>query len=114
MMKLTIDSMCLISSIVDKVQIDDKFIQEMINLGKTAKGKNKAEVENLQKQIGMKIILKIGSKIHLAKTELIDFISSYKSISKEDAEKEDMIGFIKEIMGDENFISFFKSTAMSK
>ena len=60
-MKLTIDSICLISSIIDKLQIDEKFIEEMIEEGKKAKNKNKEAVEKLKTQIGMKIILKIGS-----------------------------------------------------
>ena len=38
-MKLTIDSICLISSILDKIKIDDKFINDMFLIGKEAKGK---------------------------------------------------------------------------
>lgn len=113
-MILTIDSICLISSIIDKIEIDDKFINEMIELGKTAKGKNKDFAENLQKQIGMKIMLKISSKLHLVKEELTDFISTYKSISKEEAKKENVIEIIKELIADKDFVSFFKSKVMSE
>lgn len=113
-MKLTIDSICLISSIMDKMEIDNKFINEMINLGKTGKGKPKEFNENLKKQIGMKIVLKIGSKIHLVKDELTDFVANYKDISKEEAKKIDMIDIVKDLMNDKDFMSFFKSEAMSK
>ena len=38
-MKLTIDSICLLSSIIDKMDIDDKFIDEMVKMASVAKGK---------------------------------------------------------------------------
>ncbi len=113
-MILTIDSICLISSIIDKIEIDDKFIQEMLALGRTGKGKSKEDKENLQKQIGMKVVLKISSKLHLAKEELIEFISTYKGISKEEAKKEDVIPIIKELMNDEDFKVFLEQKLMSK
>lgn len=113
-MVLTIDSICLLSSIIDKMEIDDKFIQEMINLGKTAKGKSKDFAENLQNQIGIKIMLKISSKLHLVKDELTDFISTYKGISKDEAKKVNVIEIIKELMQDKDFVSFFKSKVMSE
>lgn len=113
-MKLTIDSICLISSIIDKMEIDSKFINEMISLGKTGKGKTKEFKEELQKQIGMKIVLKIGSKIYLTKDELIEFVANYKDITKEEAKKIDITDIIKDLIKDKDFVSFFKSEVMSK
>jgi hypothetical protein len=113
-MKLTIDTTCLLSTIIDKTEINDDFIQEMIKLGKTAKGKGKEFAEDLKKQIGLKVVIKITSKIHLAKDELIEFVASYKEISKEEARKIDLIDIIKELMNDKDFISFFKQELMSE
>ena len=113
-MKLTIDSICLLSSIIDKIELNDKFINEMINLGKTAKGKEQKDIEDTQKQIGMKIVLKISSKLHLVKDELTDFIANYKEVTKEEAQKMNMIDVVKELMNDKNFTSFFKQKLMSK
>ncbi|MCI8396831.1 MAG: hypothetical protein HFJ52_04065 [Clostridia bacterium] len=113
-MKLTIDSVCLLSCIIDKMEIDEKFINDMINLGKTAKGKSREDTEKLKTQIGMKIMLRIGSKLYLVKTELTEFIMNYKGISEKDAKEQDLASIIKELMKDEGFVSFFKQAAMSK
>lgn len=113
-MKLTIDSICLLSSIIDKIELDDKFIQEMAKLGETAKGKSKEFAENLKNEIGIKVILKISSKLHLVKDEMTDFIANYKDISKEDAKNVNMVDVIKELMNDKDFVSFFNRKAISK
>ena len=112
-MKLTIDSICLISAIMDKIKIDDKFIEELFIIGKTAKGKEKEEIENIKNKIGMKIILKLGTKIHEVRNELIKFIAVYKEISEEEAKKVNVIDIIKELMGDKDFTSFLKQKVMS-
>lgn len=113
-MKLTIDSICLISAIMDKIKIDDKFIEEMFLIGKTAQGKDKKEIDNIKNKIGMKIMMKLGTKIHEVRNELIKFVAVYKDITEEEAEKINMIDVIKELMEDEDFTSFLKRTAMSK
>lgn len=113
-MKLTIDSICLLSSIIDKIEINDKFINEMLQLGKTAKGKGKEFEESLKEQIGIKVMLKISSKLHLVKEELIDFISNYKDITKEEAKKANVVDIVKELMNDKDFVSFFKSKVISE
>ena len=113
-MKLTIDSICLISSIIDKINIDEKFINEMVEMGKGAKGQSKEVTEKIQAQIGIKICLKIGTKLHEVKNDLISFISTYKGISEEEAKKVEIIEIIKELMKDEDFISFFKQKAISE
>ena len=83
-MKLTIDSICLIGSIMDKIKIDDNFIEEMLLVGKTAKGKDKKEIDDIKNKIGMKIVLKLGTKIHEVRNELVKFISIYKDITEKD------------------------------
>lgn len=113
-MKLKIDSICLISSIIDKIQIDDKFMDEMLLIANTANGKDKTTKENIQKKIGMKIVLKLSSKMHLVRDELIKFIASYKEITEEEATNIDVVEIIKELMKDKDFISFFKQKVMSK
>ncbi len=116
-MKLTIDSICLLSSIIDKMDIDDKFIDEMVKMASVAKGKEKKEKEEkeeIQNKVGMKIVLRLGRKLHEVKDDLIDFVASYKEISKEEAKKIDITEVIKELMNDKDFISFFKQKAISE
>lgn len=107
-MKLTIDSICLISAILDKVKLDDDFINEMFLIGKEAKGKGDNEIKMLQNKIGMKVIMKLGSQLHNVRDELIKFIASYKEISEEEAEKVNIIEVLKELANDEGFTSFLK------
>lgn len=113
-MKLTIDSVCLISSIIDQIKVDDEFIQEMLEIGNKAKGKDKETIDKVQKQIGLKIALKIGSKLHLVKDDLIKFVASYKGISEEEATKANIVEILKELLADKDFTSFFKEKAMSE
>ena len=111
-MKLTIDSICLISAILDKIKIDDKFISDMFLIGKEAKGKEAKDIEMIKNKIGMNIILKLGSKLHEVRDELVKFIAIYRGISEEEATKVDMIDFIKELISDEDFTSFLKRMAI--
>ena len=111
-MKLTIDSICLISAILDKIKIDDKFINDMFLIGKEAKGKEAKDIEMIKKKIGMNIILQLGSKLHEVRDELVKFIAIYRGISEEEATKADMIDFIKELISDEDFTSFLKRMAI--
>lgn len=113
-MKLTIDSICLISSILDKIEIEDKFMDEMIAIGRTAQNKNKIEQENIKSKIGIKIALKIGTKLHLVRDDLIKFTAVYKDISEEEAKNIDFVEIVKELIKDKEFISFLKQKAMSK
>lgn len=107
-MKLTIDSICLISAILDKVKLDDNFINEMFLIGKEAKGKSDEETKMIQNKIGMKVIMKLGSQLHNVRDELIKFIASYKEITEEEAAKINVIDIVKELISDESFTSFLK------
>ena len=113
-MKLTIDSICLISSIINKMEITDDFINDLVEMGKNTKGKSEGSIEKLQTQIGIKVILKLTSKLHLVKPELIEFIATYNYIAREEAKNIDIIEFVKEIMKDKDFTSFLKQKLMPK
>ena len=113
-MKLTIDSICLISAILDKVKLDDDFINEMFLMGKDAKGKNDNEIKTIQNKIGMKVIMKLGSQLHNVRDELIKFIANYKEITEEEAAKVNVIDIIKELINDEEFTSFLKRTTVQE
>ena len=113
-MKLTIDSICLISSILDKIKIDDKVINDMFLIGKEAKGKEKQDIDMIKNKIGMNIMLKLGSKLHEVRDELVKFVAVYKEITEDEAAKVDMIEIIKELISDEDFTSFLKRMAVPK
>ena len=112
-MKLTIDSICTISKLVDKLQPDEDFIQQLFEIAKTANGKDKKEAEQIQTEIGIKIVMKLGTKLHSAKDELLEFISAYKGISAEEAKEVNIVDLVKEIMQDEDLKSFLQRHAMS-
>ena len=111
-MKLTIDSICLISAILDKVKLDDDFINEMFFIGQSANGKSDEEIKMVQNKIGMKVIMKLGSQLHNARDELIKFVASYKEITEEEAAKINVIDVVKELISDESFTSFLKRTVV--
>lgn len=121
-MKLTIDSICLISKITDKIQIDKDFIKEMFEYSKSVKEKSKGKseeeakeiAESLQKEIGVQVVLKLGTKLYEVRDELIEFISVYKEISKEEAQKIDVVEFVKEVINDKGLTSFLKNQVISK
>lgn len=112
-MKINVEIMCIISAIMDKIQIDSSYIKELFEKGKKAKGKSKQEVEALQTEIGAELLFLLGKKIHLVKDEIIQFIAIYKGISEEEAKDVDIISFIKEVSKDEGLTSFLRQKAMS-
>ena len=113
-MKINIEMMCLISSIMDKMEIDSKIINGFFEKGKSVKGMSKTEKEAMQQQLGAELLLLLGKKLHLVKEEMIQFISIYKGISEEEAKEVDIIKFIKEIAKDEGIQSFLKQRAMTE
>ena len=112
-MKINIDMLCTLSSIMDKLNIDTDTINKYFKTGDTGKGKSKSEIERLQKKIGMEIMIDLGKKIHLVKDELIELISMYKNITTEEAKKISIIDFFKDIAKDEDIKNFLKKKAMS-
>lgn len=111
-MKINIEMMCIISAILDKMQIDSGLINKFFEMGKQANGKSKAEKEKLQKQIGAELLLTLGKKLYLVKDEMIQFIALYKEISEQEAKEVDMIGFLKEISTDKGLKSFLQQKDM--
>lgn len=113
-MKINVEQMCLISSIMNKMEIDSKLINGLFEKGKSVNGKSNEEKEAMQKQLGAELLFMLGKKLYLVKDELIQFIASYRDIPEDEAKKVDVIEFIKEAMKDEGLKSFLKQEAMSE
>lgn len=113
-MKINIDMMCTISTIMEKMEIDAGLMQKFFKMGDEARGKSKSEVDRIQKQIGAELLLTLGKKLHLVKDELIQFISLYKEISEEEAKKVDVMEFLKEIAKDSGLKDFLQQKDMSE
>lgn len=62
-----------------------------------------------QEQIGANLMMQIISKAHKAEQEIYAFVAEIKGISPEEAEKVDLVQFIKELVSDDGVRSFFKS-----
>ncbi len=113
-MKINIDMICVISSIMEKMEIDAGLMQKLFRMGDEAKGKSKSEVERLQKKIGAELLLTLGKKLHLVKDEFIQFIALYKEIPEDEAKQVDVIEFLKEIAKDKGLKSFLQQKDMSE
>ncbi len=62
-----------------------------------------------QEQVGADLMMQIISKAHKAEQEIYAFVAEIKGISPEEAEKVDLVQFIKELVSDDGVRSFFKS-----
>jgi len=62
-----------------------------------------------QEQIGADLMMQIISKAHKAEKEIYAFVAEAKGITPQEAEKVDLVRFIKEIASDAGVINFFKS-----
>lgn len=113
-MKINIEMMCVISAIMEKMEIDASLMSKFFKMGDEAKGKSKSEVDRIQKQIGAELLLTLGKKLHLVKDELVQFISLYKEIPEEEAKKVDVIEFLKEISKDTGLKNFLQQKDMSE
>lgn len=60
-------------------------------------------------EIGSDLMMQIVRKAHKAEQEIYAFVAEIRAISPKEAEKIDLIQFIKEIASDEGFLNFFKS-----
>ena len=65
-------------------------------------------------KIGSDLLMQIVAKAHKAEQEIYAFVAEVKGITPQEAEKVDLIGFIKEIAADAGVINFFKSAVKSK
>lgn len=62
-----------------------------------------------QEQIGADLMIQIMSKAHKAEQEIYAFVAETKGISAKEAEKVDLIQFVKELVSDAGVVNFFKS-----
>lgn len=62
-----------------------------------------------QEQIGADLMMQIISKAHKAEKEIYAFVAEAKGITPQEAEKVDLVQFIKEIAADAGVVNFFKS-----
>lgn len=62
-----------------------------------------------QEQIGADLMMQIISKAHKAEKEIYAFVAEAKGITPQEAEKVDLMQFIKEIASDAGVVNFFKS-----
>lgn len=62
-----------------------------------------------QEQIGADLMMQIISKAHKAEKEIYAFVAEAKGITPQEAEKVDLVQFIKEIASDAGVVNFFKS-----
>lgn len=60
-------------------------------------------------KVGADLMMQIISKAHKAEQEIYAFVAEAKGITQQEAEKVDLIGFIKEIAADAGVVNFFKS-----
>ena len=60
-------------------------------------------------KIGADLMMQIISKAHKAEQEIYAFVAEIKGITPQEAEKVDLVQFIKEIASDAGLVSFFKS-----
>ncbi len=62
-----------------------------------------------QEQIGADLMMQIISKAHKAEKEIYAFVAEAKGITPQEAEKVDLVQFVKEIASDAGVVNFFKS-----
>ncbi len=67
-----------------------------------------------QKEVGSDLIMQIISKAYKAEQEIYAFVAEINGCSIKEAEKADLIQFIKDLVSDSGAMSFFKSAVRSK
>lgn len=60
-------------------------------------------------KVGADLMMQIVAKAHKAEQEIYAFVAEVKGITPQEAEKVDLVQFIKEIAADAGVINFFKS-----
>jgi len=65
-------------------------------------------------KVGADLMMQIVAKAHKAEQEIYAFVAEIKGITPQEAEKVDLVQFIKEIAADAGVINFFKSAVKSK
>ena len=65
-------------------------------------------------KVGADLMMQIISKAHKAEQEIYAFVAETKGITPQEAEKVDLVQFIKEMASDTGVVNFFKSAVKSK
>ena len=65
-------------------------------------------------EIGADLMMQIISKAHKAEKEIYAFVAEIRGITPQEAEKIDLVQFIKEMASDAGVLNFFKSAVKSK
>lgn len=86
--KLDVKTSMKISMMIDKMGIASDLINLEVNTGNESRD---------NQELAKRFISLIISNLYKVEKEIIDFISEYKNISREEAEKTNMIEFLKEI-----------------
>jgi predicted peroxiredoxin len=60
-------------------------------------------------EIGADLMMQIISKAHKAEKEIYAFVAEIRGITPQEAEKIDLVQFIKEMASDAGVLNFFKS-----
>jgi len=60
-------------------------------------------------KIGADLMMQIISKAHKAEKEIYAFVAEIRGITPQEAEKIDLVQFIKEMASDTGVVNFFKS-----
>jgi len=60
-------------------------------------------------KVGADLMMQIISKAHKAEQEIYAFVAETKGITPQEAEKIDLVQFIKEMASDTGVVNFFKS-----
>lgn len=122
---LTINHICTLSSMLDKMNISIDLIKTLFEQGKNfpalpsnasnfQKEQRKEQLEKRKEEIGIQIFFELAKKLHLVKEEIIELIVLEKGVTKKEAEKVDAISFIKEFLKDKGTMGFLESSVMSK
>lgn len=97
--KLNTKLLCKISKLINKMGISSLIMK--INV---ESGNDSADKQEVVKEL----LALIVDNLYKVEDEITDFIAELKGISKEEAENEDIIPIIQELMQNEKFKSFLK------
>jgi len=90
-----------LSAVIDKVGID---VDDIKVIAKDSSDKSQAIAK---KQLGEKLLIKLVRSLHKAEKETYDLVAAYKDCSVKQAEDEDIIEIIKEVLTDGDVKDFF-------
>lgn len=100
-LKLTSKTLCKISLIINKMGISSLILEINVDTGNDS-----ADKEAVVK----KLIALVIDNLYKAEEDITDLIAQLKGISHEEAENEDIIPIIKDLLNDEKIKSFLKLT----